>query len=240
MDYNKTFTNRAKSYTYAVKTYPEALKEEFETAVRMCGPFLKDNRLLNIPAACIDIESFLPSEVEYFPFETNPEFASLNGVSVCKFDEIPLEKESISHILCLASLHHATQDERAAFYREAWRILQQDGKLIIGDVDSGSPQDPWLNEFVNRYNSLGHRGMFWKKEDSKLLEQTGFTVKTSVQEYSWNFKGSSEKMDFVRNLFGLDMATDDEIVNGLEKYLKSSGADPIPWRLRYFIASKPT
>ena len=240
MDYDKTFTKRAAAYTYAVKRYPGALKEEFSTAVQMCEPLGAGDCLVNIPAACIEIEPFLPRGIDHIAIETNAEFARLNGVAIGSFDTIPLESERASHILCLASLHHATEGEREQFYREALRVLRPGGRLVIGDVAADTTQAAWLNEFVNAKNSFGHSGLFWKEGDRLGLESAGFRTTTQMQEYSWSFDGPKEEIDFIRNLFGLDLAGDDDIRTGLEQYFPGRQRNTLPWALRYFIGIKPT
>ena len=241
MDYDATFTQRARAYTYAVKTYPANLKEEFSTAVKMCEPFSQGDRLVNIPAACIDIDPFLPTGVEHIAIETNTEFAKLNGVPVGSFNAIPLEDGAATHILCLASLHHATLAERQEFYAEAWRVLRPGGKLVLGDVAAETPQATWLNDFVDAHNSLGHKGLFWKEEDVEGFVGAGFRATTCLRSYKWHYAGSEAEIDFVRHLFGLDLATDKEIIAGLNQYFpgRVAGAE-MPWALRYFIAVKPT
>lgn len=240
MDYDKTFTRRAAAYTYAVKTYPNALKEEFDTAVKMCGPLEAGDCLVNIPAACIEIEPFLPAGVKHVAIETNAEFARINSVAVGSFGAIPLDSGGASHILCLASLHHATVEERLQFYREAWRVLKPGGRLVIGDVDAGTAQAAWLNEFVDAHNSMGHIGLFWQEDDVVGIESVGFKTTTNLQEYLWRFNGQKEEIDFVRHLFGLDLADDAVIASGLEEYFPGRQRNTLPWALRYFIGVKST
>jgi SAM-dependent methyltransferase len=240
MDYDTTFTRRAESYTYAVKQYPGTLEEEFRTAVEMCFPLNAGDCLVNIPAACIEIGPWLPASVEHIPFETNAEFARRNGVATAAFDTIPLKDCVASHVLCLASLHHATGEERERFYAEAWRVLKPGGRLVLGDVAADTPQASWLNEFVHAHNSLGHCGLFWKEEDAVGLERAGFSVQTRMRDYIWKSQDSAGELDFVRHLFGLDLATDAEIIDGLDHSFPGRPACSIPWALRYFIGIKST
>ncbi len=240
MDHDAIFTKRAASYTYAVKQYPDTLKDEFRVAVDMCAPLVAGDLLVSIPGACVELEPWIPSGVEYLPLETSAELAERNRVATAKLDAIPLKDRQASHVLSLASLHHATPAERAAFYAEAWRILRPGGRLLIGDVDAESPQAAWLNTFVHRHNSLGHCGLFWKEADAERIAQAGFAVKTCLRDYEWRSASAAAELDFTRHLFGLDLATDAEIGAGLDTYFPGRPPATIPWSLRYFVAIKPT
>ena len=129
MDYNIIFTHRAKSYIYAIQTYPHVLDEEFGTAAAMCR--LKDGEtLVNIPGACENLREYIPKGVKYIPFETNDILAKMMDVSASTFSCIPCENESVDKVLSLASLHHLTNDERRIFYKEVIRILRSSGIFV--------------------------------------------------------------------------------------------------------------
>lgn len=240
MDYNATFAKRGRSYKYAMDTYPHAMDAEFQTAIRMCGLSAGDV-LLNIPAGGVPLLPFLPHDVEYLCYETNERFAALTGLPCCTLRAIPLLDGSVDAIVSIAALHHATEDERAAFYAEARRLLKPGGRLVIGDVASGSAQDAWLNEFVDAHNSSGHKGRFWSCSDAGLLSSCGFSVKVSDQSYTWVFPSWEAVVDFSRHLFGLDLATDAQIDEGLRRVLSplrhEEGGVRIPWSLLYFTST---
>ena len=237
MDYDATFAKRGRSYKYAMDTYPHAMDAEFQTAVRVCGLSAGDV-LLNIPAACIPLP--VPPDVNYLCYETNASFAALTGLPCCSLGAIPLLDGSVDVIVTLASLHHATDEERAAFYTEARRLLKPGGRLLIGDVASGSAQDAWLNQFVDAHNSSGHRGRFWSCSDAGLLSSCGFSVEVSEQSYTWGFPSWEAAIDFSRHLFGLDLATDAQISEGLQRHLSpvrhEGGGVCVPWSLLYFTS----
>ena len=79
-------------------------------------------------------------------------------------------------------------------------------------------------------------GKFWSPDDAKLM--VGFDVSVEVKQYKWTFTDRKEMVDFVRNLFGLEGATDSDIQVGLDSYLKASETD-FEWALMYFVATKP-
>lgn len=240
MDYDVAFAKRGRSYKYAMDTYPHAMDAEFQTAVRMCR--LSDGEvLLNIPAGGVPLLAFVPSGVEYLSYETNAQFAAHTGLPCCTtLAAIPLATGSVDAIVSLAALHHATDEERVAFYREARRLLKPGGRLVIGDVASCSAQDAWLNEFVHTHNSSGHQGRFWSREDAGLLTSCGFSTEVSTQSYTWNFASWAAVVDFSRHLFGLDLATDAQIDEGLRRSLsplRHEGGFRIPWSLLYFTST---
>lgn len=237
MNYDTTFATRGHMYKYATETYPRVLDAEFQTAVNQCQLKAGDT-VLNIPAACVPLESYLPSGIDYIRYETNKPFADMTGISHCSFWDIPLPAHSVDVIVSLASLHHTTDEERAAFYDEARRILKPNGRLVIGDVMRDSAQDTWLNVFVNMYNSSGHLGKFWSTSDIQLLTDHGFNTTMTAQSYTWDFDSESVMIDFCRNLFGLDMASDAQIVSGIRQHLTFRAEQVnIPWQLVYFIST---
>jgi SAM-dependent methyltransferase len=214
------------------------MDHEFQTAVSMCS-LQADDVLLNIPSACIPLERYFQTVPnQYFRFETNESFAKLVGDPICSWTNIPLPDSSCSKIICIATLHHSTHEERKEIYRECWRLLRPGGSLIVGDCEKGSPQDAWLNQFVNQYNSNGHKGLFWSQEDCQLFVDQGYEVQTTKHEYPWTFSTHADMIDFCKHLFGLDKATDDDIRQGLQTYLHASDT-VIPWGLMYFTATKP-
>lgn len=240
-DYSTAFSKRSDSYKYAIQKYPNALHEELETAANFV---LKTNpcTVLNMMAGGINIEPFLPKNVQYIAFESNPDLASTMNIQHCSIDGIPLMDQSVDTILCLSSLHHANTKQRLLFYKECLRVLKKNGALILGDVLKGSAQDAWLNVFVNTYNSCGHDGLFMCEEDKDLLYESGFqTIHLECPEYSWVFDDTDSMIDFSKHLFGLDKADKSIIEHGIDYYLHPEIKDDavvIPWKLIYFICRK--
>ena len=191
MEYSTIFSKRAATYIYALKTYPAVLANEFHTAVDKCRLRDKDILLL-IPCSCEHIQPYLPSGVTCIEYETNKELAAATNKPYCQFHDVPLPNASATHILTLATLHHLTTEERLNYYTEAKRILQAGGRFVIGDVIKDSPQDHWLNTFVNTYNSYGHKGTFFTESDTSLLEQAGFKVEIEYATYTWDFQSQEE------------------------------------------------
>ena len=227
------FTERAKSYNYAVNKYPNILKNELRTAANMCD--LQDGeRILNIPGACVDITPYIKKQVDYKAFEINKKFAELTNLPICTLAEVPVPTGSADKVLSLAALHHCSEEERAIFYAEVRRILKPDGTFILGDVLRGSVVDDWLNIFVNAHNPIGHNGLFFNEADVDLLAAAGFSVTTTIKRYRWDFENQAAMIDFCRHLFGI-VADDVTLLNGLTHYLGATDTG-FDWELIYFIA----
>jgi len=241
MDYNHQFSRRAESYLSALSKYPDVLEKELMCAIHQCN-LRHGETLLVIPSSCEKIEKYIPADlkIKYKAFETNKELAELTNTAQCSFHSIPYTNQSVDTMLSLASLHHCTNEERIQFYKEAKRVLKPGGKLVIGDVIQDSEQDKWLNIFVNMHNPLGHIGKFWTNEDASLMQSCGFTVATSIQEYTWDFSDKKAMYDFVRRLFSIHSASDEELSDGLTNYLHADFENHgFPWKLLYFTASLP-
>jgi SAM-dependent methyltransferase len=238
MDYLKSFTNRAHSYSNAMELYQNVLDEEILTAIYNLD-LKKDDVLLNIFAGGIPIDKYIKDDlnVKYWAFDMHKDFI-IDSIQQFTFDNIPLESNSINKIICLATLHHLNIDERNILYNEFYRILKPEGMLVIADVICNSSQAKWLNEFVDKYNSNGHKGLFFTSNDSKLIETKGFNVDVSIHNYNWNFHDEKRLLNFCRLLFGLDLCTDDNLLlNSIKKYLNYIDGK-IPWKLIYFNCIK--
>jgi SAM-dependent methyltransferase len=241
MDYIESFKKRYQKYLYAVNTYPNVMENEFKIAYEMMR--VEDNNvILNIPAAGSDIKKYIyNNNVVYHEFETSPNFSSL-GYNLCQFDNIPLEDKSVDRIIVLASFHHVFIEDRPKIYQEFKRILKDDGLFIMGDVIKDSKQDKWLNEFVNKWNSKGHKGIFFNllnNDDINLLKKCGFSVEVYKKKYTWDFKDEKEMIDFVINLFGLDLIERDNLINYIKEYLDYNNDGNkcwFDWELVYFIS----
>jgi SAM-dependent methyltransferase len=245
MDYIESFRNRADKFLYAVTKYPHVMEQELTTAYNMMN--IKDNdSILNIPDGGIDIKSYIKHKnITYYGFETSPDFAKY-GFNLCDYKNIPLSNDVIDKILVLANLHHVDLYDREQIYNEFKRILKKGGYLIIGDVIKNSKQDKWLNVFVNKWNSAGHKGIFFDENDSLLLEKCNYIVNIKKEKYKWIFNNKNEMIDFIINLFGLDLFEKyndrNVIIKYINEYLDYFETDDkcgFSWELIYFIALNP-
>lgn len=245
MEYKEAFHNRLKNYDYAMDNYGKALEEEFLTAIKVLD--LQPNEsLVSIPAGGIPINAYIDPalNIKYLPFEPLKENNDTDiYVGHGDFTSIPLPNASIDKIITLASFHHV-QAERTEALKEFHRILKYHGTLVIGDVLTGSPQAKWLNVFVNQYNSNGHNGLFLTHEESTEIEKLGFKVQVSLHTYNWSFENDDNAIDFVRNLFGLDLIPSSSEGSALlltaMRNILDYHDNKFSWQLMYFNCRKIT
>lgn len=243
MDYQSIFEKRANSYQYAIEKYPLALQNEFYTAIDMCD-IKRTDILLNILSGGNPLEKYFKIHPQkYVEYEINKNFVNINkNINVCSIDSIPESTNSVDTVITIASLHHFKNEERYKYYKECHRILKENtGKFIVADVMNGSKEEFWLNTFVDKYNSYGHKGVFFSESDKNVFEMSGFQTEIVVKTYPWIFKNELDMIDFMRNLFGLDLATTSDILNGVNSYLKpiiNNTEIHIQWSLMYFTSIK--
>lgn len=242
--YEEIFAQRAHSYHKAMADMPDARELEFQAAVRHLE-IEERHTVCDVPAGGGYLKRYINEDsVELHFLETSHHFASHCPVEehcktdICSFERLPVTTGSIDRALCLAALHHVEQPEQ--FFQELKRVLRPDGRLVIADVQANTGPAEFLNIFVDQHNSMGHQGVFLTDDTVKLLEASGFSISAVVDEkYPWRFSSDQQMTSFARNLFGLDEATDAEILEGIERYLgvsrRDTGAE-LNWQLTFISA----
>lgn len=237
-EYDTYFNHRWKEYSEACLVCPNALQQEFQVAVEMLR-ITESDRILNIPAAYNDIAPYFATHPALYDcLETSRQFARHANIPWTNWSSFPSETR-YTKIISMASLHHLDRDGRLAFFRECANRLEEGGELLVADVQRGSPQDAWLNIFVDLHNSFGHKGIFWSAEDTTLFQEAGFSQVTCTEkEYEWTFTNRDELLYFTRRLFGIDAPISDvDLFQALQTYFSLRDYN-IPWKLLYFRATK--
>jgi SAM-dependent methyltransferase len=218
MEYNDYFIKRIARYQYAINTYPNTMNDERNEAL---------NRL-DLFDGCKSLDLGNSGLMDFM----NIDF---------EFKKLPFEDKSFDRVVIMAVLHHISVENREVLYKECIRILKPGGRLVVSDVIKDSKQDYWLNTVVNKYNSIGHKGLFFDKSDEKLFKRVGFDVRSDVASYFWYFNNKAELEDFVTNLFGMDLANSvyDIVDQHLGLNVHGEEGFKFEWKLMYFIATCP-
>ncbi len=240
--YEDIFNQRGNMYHYAMQKYPNAREEEFLNLLQY-SDIKKEDVIADIPSGGCYLKKYISCDFLYH-IDSSIEFLNMCcdilNTAHCQIDNTPFKKDFFDKVYSLAGTHHL--DDKKLFFKEVKRVLKNKGKFIYADVQVGSKEDKFLNIFVDKYNKMGHKGLFIDANTISLMNKIGLTVQESkYKKFFWNFKSEKNMVDFIKNLFGLDLAQENEIFNAVKTYLgykKEKNIIRLNWGLLYIYAKK--
>lgn len=251
-DYRTIFEQRGKSYNFAHQIAPWARREELDALLDSLKPKGYETIVVTAAGGGFDAagvyDSTLPGPCNVICIEPCKEFASYIPehleVHHCPVDCIPIDSESVDAVVNLAAMHHSVSPAKDIL--EWTRLLRTGGRLVIADVQADTNAGRFLNEAVDRWNPNGHRGNFLIPGNTSVLLRSVCrwrSIEEHLAQYQWRFHNTDEMVRFTRNLFGMTLATDDDILSELDSYLGIIQKDSIlavsfPWSLRFIVAVK--
>lgn len=223
--YSDIFDKRGEAYHQAMYLNPDARNLEFAAVL---GQAKLTNGLVicDMPSGGGYLQDKLPSNlnIQLISIESSRQFlrklteSNSGEAHLCPLHATSLGDESVDRIFSIAGLHHL--DSRLDVFVEMSRILRKGGRLCILEVPEGAITDLFLNEFVHEHNHIGHTGIFIDMHFREELSKAGFILKTDeLRSYTWNFTDVEQMVRYVQLMFGIDMATEDEILAGISHYL---------------------
>lgn len=246
VDYSSIFSVRADRYRNAQVRWPAVRRSELECFAGLLN-VRAGERVLDAPAGNGVLRAYLPQSIQYLAQDPAADFAAEclgQGLEVCcaPLEATGLAGQSFDVVASLTGLHH--ERRRFDIYAEWWRVLKPGGRLVMMDVAQGSAVGHFLNVFVDRWNSQGHRGYFIDQADEQALHSAGFrNIEKLHCEYSWCALDEQQMVAFMLELFGLDLQPDFHVMSA---ELRSSlgagfccGSYQVPWSLTALSASKP-
>lgn len=149
---------------------------------------------------------------------------------------LSLPDATVDGIASLAGLHHFA--DKLPVFQEWTRILKPGGRAAVADVQAGTDVAAFLNEFVHQSTPGGHEGIFIEPGDlTESMSRVGFAaVLEELRTVSWEFESEESMATFCRTLFGLTLATVEQVDAGIRKYLpvhRTGNGIQMEWRLRY-------
>ena len=224
--YKDIFERRGYEYDLAMNKFKNARDKEFENIIDIAD--LGENQtVLDIPSGGCYLSWYLSRGINLIPVETTQTFVELcekntglKPVLVENIYNLPFKDRSIDRVISLAGIHHLTDLEKEKFFLEVYRILKSGGIFALADVLESTPTAKFLNEFVDKYNPMGHKGIFLTEDTAKVLSKIGFIIKKKqLRNYYWKFKTEEEMLEFCRLLFGIFEADKKTLCKGLRSYL---------------------
>jgi SAM-dependent methyltransferase len=215
-DYQKIFEKRANDYHWAMQKYPDVRSYEFESLISTID-FSSIEKVLDIPSGGGYLKKYLPENIELISVDFSEGFTNEN-IQLTNPTQLSYSDNLFDLVLSLSGLHHLNDVPK--FVHECLRILKDNGSFIFSDVKRDSPVDFFLNEFVNKYNSLGHNGVFFTENsfsEFPLLQEK--IIRTQYNQYPFVFKDKSEMLCFFSFFFGLDKANENIIYDGIRDIL---------------------
>jgi SAM-dependent methyltransferase len=222
--YKDIFDRRGEAYHQAMIGYPQARQEEFKQIIDLAE--ISDGQVIcDVPSGGCYLQNYVGGSAKFVSIETSTQFTQSiyssdhNQIVVCEdLSTIPLADQQFDCVICLAGTHHLR--DRSRFYQEIYRILKPGSIFCVGDVREGSGVADFLNIFVDRHSTLGHQGIFLSPQHREELTRVGFQImESSIKTYPWLFDNTQSMVRFCQLLFGIDRATEAEILASIEKYL---------------------
>jgi len=244
--YTDIFSRRADSYHQAMTRWPHARRAEFAAALEPLA-LPAGAVLCDLPAAGGYLRQWLPlGNIDYVAIEPSghffqncPEDDRARRLR-CPIEAVALEDGSVDHVVSVAGLHHVP--DLGPVFAEMSRIVRPDGKVVIVEVDDGSPTARFLNGFVDSHNPAGHDGRFLGPGTVGLLEQAGLRVEDDgVVAPPWSFASRVEMGAFCTLLFGMEDVTPIEVADALDAGFdrcEGPNAINILWPLRRLVCTR--
>jgi SAM-dependent methyltransferase len=245
-NYEKKMAARDKSLDAAMKIVPSARKYEFINTLKYAD--LKDGQVVvDYPSAGGYLEPHIDCEVKIQGVDTVENFLPLGRDDQFptkeqgdNFATMPFASNSVDRFITIAGLHHLP--DLRPFFMEVSRCLKTNGVFVVAEIKKGSAPAYFLNHYVDMYDSCGHKGLFLDQSVCETLEQCGFNNAQMFDEtYPWEFESVEQMIDFVRGIFSMDLASDEQILAAVDDalgYEVSATGVNFNWQLSMFRAER--
>jgi hypothetical protein len=212
MEYNNIFRHRGQAYDLAMNNYPSTRDKEFYSLFSRF-PIQKNEIILDVPSLGGYLKKYCLQDTTVLSLDFSQ---SINNISIV----CPNEKwniPNVDRIVCLASLHHITNLN--LFLENLGSNIKNRGLLHLADVSIDSNIAIFLDEFVGKYTSTGeHKGLYYNWNNIKFPANLSVLSITDI-ECPWIFQSKDHMINFCKLLFDLRNISDDDLLNGLQKYV---------------------
>lgn len=221
---------RAKLYKEALSDFPSARQGDIELMNKYLSP-QPGEVILEVGAgngmfSGVIADAVLPNGKVIV---TDPSQEQLVGVSESNrnnieivsegADSLSLKENSVDAVWSFGAMHHVFN--KTAAFKNFHRALKTGGRLVVGDVFSGTSLARHFDDRVARFCVTGHEVAFWSREYAEsLCELNGFEKPTFYDfNANWVFDTKKDVGDFLYKLHAMTKTTPEECLAGAEEIL---------------------
>jgi len=221
---------RAKLYSEALKDFPNARKRDISLMKKYLSP-QSGETIVEIGAGNGIFSGDLADAVlpKGKVIVVDPSNEQLFGVAELGrinieiknegADTLSLEPQSIDAIWSFGAMHHVFN--KTASFKNFSNCLKSGGRLVIGDVFSGSALAKHFDDRVAKYCATGHEVAFWSREYAESLCFNNGFEKPNFYDFNaqWVFDSKEDVGKFLYKLHAMIKTTPEECLNGAEEIL---------------------
>jgi SAM-dependent methyltransferase len=237
-DYRSIFQKRASDYHFAMQHYPNARFYEFNNLISETN-FSVISEVLDIPSGGGYLKKYIPNYIKVNSADFSEGFVD-KDIELVLPEKLPYESNSFDVVYCLSGMHHLKNVSK--FIEECLRVTRTNGEFIFADVKKDTSVDLFLNQFVNQYNTLGHKGEFFYEDYFEKFPKIQSKIfDCQYKEYPFVFENQNDMVNFFKLFFGLDKANNTIIYEGIRDILgiKTTGNGiEVNWGLLHFRIKK--
>jgi ubiquinone/menaquinone biosynthesis C-methylase UbiE len=198
----------------------------------------------DVPAGGGYLQQYLPDFCRWEGHEPCDAFTGHGVPAVTSRPLLPLpwSDGEVDVAMSLAGIHHI--DDKVPLFKECFRVVKPQGHLVVSDVHANSNVAHFLDDFVGRYNSTGHQGVFLGPQTADTVREVGWQIiRSETVQVPWIFSDRWSMASFCLELFDLQQVTLEEIIDEIEFRLGvstlSGGCVAMHWSLFTLVAQHP-
>lgn len=149
--------------------------------------------------------------------------------------------ESVDGIWSFGAMHHVFAKAKA--FENFYRILKKSGRLVIGDVFSGSSLAKHFDDRVAKDSVTGHEVAFWSREYAESLCELHSFEKPKFIDFdaSWKFDKKEDIGVFLYKLHAMTKSTPEKVLEGAGQILgisEKNGKHILSWPMTLMVTKK--
>ncbi len=246
---------RSKLYKECLREFPEVRMKDIQVMKKYLNP-KKGQRILEIGAGSGFFSRYISDLLgdKGRLIVSDPSLDQLeeikklkkNNIDTIQFVQfgsknINLEKDKVDTVWSFGAMHHMFKKSKS--FENLSKVVKKNGRIVIGDVFSGSKLAKHFDDKVAKYCIIGHEVAFWSKEYAEsICFLNGFSKpKFYDLNIQWKFKKKEDIGIFLYKLHGMTKTTPEDCLKGAEEILgikKKNGLYCLNWPMTMFITIK--